>query len=235
MSEQEFIKELSEIGLKLTSESISKLNRYNDFLLEYNTHTNLTAIKTKEEVYLKHFYDSLTLTKVVNLERGTLLDVGTGAGFPGLVLGIVFPNLEVTLLDSNNKKIEFLNKCIKLLDLKNVKTVYERAEKYTSCHREEYDYVTSRAVAELRILIELNTPALKVNGLFIAMKANIDEELSSSQNTLKKLNCTVDQKIEFDLPNNAGHRTILTIKKNSKTDLIYPREYSKIKKHALLK
>ena len=233
MSEQEFIKELSEIGLNLTSESISKLNRYNDFLLEYNTHTNLTAIKTKEEVYLKHFYDSLTLTKVVNLERGTLLDVGTGAGFPGLVLGIVFPNLEVTLLDSNNKKIEFLNECIKLLDLKNIKTVYERAEKYTSQHREEYDYVTSRAVAELRILIELNTPALKVNGLFIAMKGNIDEELSSSQNTLKKLNCTVDQKIEFDLPNNAGHRTILTIKKNSKTDLIYPREYSKIKKHAL--
>lgn len=233
MSEQEFIKELSEIGLNLTSESISKLNRYNDFLLEYNTHTNLTAIKTKEEVYLKHFYDSLTLTKVINLERGTLLDVGTGAGFPGLVLGIVFPNLEVTLLDSNNKKIEFLNKCIKLLDLKNVKTVYERAEKYTSCHREEYDYVTSRAVAELRILIELNTPALKVNGLFIAMKANIDEELSSSQNTLKKLNCTIDKKLEFNLPNNAGHRTILTIKKNSKTDLIYPREYSKIKKHAL--
>ena len=233
MNEQEFIESLKSLNIDLNSKTLSKLNTYCNYLLEYNTHTNLTAIKTKEEVYLKHFYDSLTITKLVDLTKGKILDVGTGAGFPGLVLAIVFPDLEVTLLDSNNKKIAFLNECIKLLELKNVKTIYSRAEEYTKVHREEYDFVTSRAVAELRILIELNIPSLKVGGLFIAMKGNAEEELSTSLNTLNKLNCTIDNKLEFELPKDGGHRTILIIKKNSKTDIIYPRDYSKIKKHAL--
>lgn len=233
MNEQEFIESLKSLNIDLNCKTLSKLNTYCNYLLEYNTHTNLTAIKTKEEVYLKHFYDSLTITKIVDLTKGKILDVGTGAGFPGLVLAIVFPNLEVTLLDSNNKKIAFLNECIKLLELKNVKTIYSRAEEYTKVHREEYDFVTSRAVAELRILIELNIPSLKVGGLFIAMKGNAEEELSTSLNTLNKLKCTIDNKLEFELPKDGGHRTILIIKKNSKTDIIYPREYSKIKKHAL--
>ena len=233
MNEQEFIESLKSLNIDLNSKTLSKLNIYCNYLLEYNTHTNLTAIKTKEEVYLKHFYDSLTITKIADLTKGKILDVGTGAGFPGLVLAIVFPDLEVTLLDSNNKKIAFLNECIKLLELKNVKTIYSRAEEYTKVHREEYDVVTSRAVSNLRILLELNLPSLKVGGLFIAMKGNAEEELSTSLNTLNKLNCTIDNKLEFELPKDGGHRTILIIKKNSKTDIIYPREYSKIKKHAL--
>ena len=219
MNEQEFIESLKSLNIDLNSKTLSKLNTYCNYLLEYNTHTNLTAIKTKEEVYLKHFYDSLTITKIADLTKGKI--------------AIVFPDLEVTLLDSNNKKIAFLNECIKLLELKNVKTIYSRAEEYTKVHREEYDFVTSRAVAELRILIELNIPSLKVGGLFIAMKGNAEEELSTSLNTLNKLNCTIDNKLEFELPKDGGHRTILIIKKNSKTDIIYPRDYSKIKKHAL--
>ena len=233
MNQSEFQEELKKLGIELDKSQIEQLEKYANFLLEYNTHTNLTAIKTLEEVYLKHFYDSLTLCKVYEFSNQSILDIGTGAGFPGLVLAIAFPSLKVTLLDSNNKKTTFLKECIKLLDLKNVEVITSRAEDYTREHREEFDIVTSRAVAELRILIELNIPALKVGGYFLAMKGNAEEELSASNNTLKKLSCTINNKEVFDLPNNAGHRTLLVIKKNSRTDTIYPRDYAKIKKHVL--
>ena len=187
MKKDEFYKEIEKLGISITPNMKQQLEEYANFLLEYNEHTNLTAIKTKEEVYLKHFYDSLTLTKIANLEKGSLLDVGTGAGFPGLVLAIIFPNLDVTLLDSNNKKIAFLKECITKLQIKNAHTVYSRAEDYTKIHRESFDFVTSRAVAELRILLELNIPAVKVNGLFLAMKGNIETELQSSLKTMQIL------------------------------------------------
>ena len=232
MNKLELQKEVLKFNLELTEEMLEKLEIYADFLLEYNLHTNLTAIKTKEEVYLKHFYDSFTLFKIDSLEKGKILDVGTGAGFPGLVLAIVCPNLEVTLLDSNNKKITFLQECIKKLDLKNVKTIYTRAEEYTNKVREHYDYVTSRAVAELRILIELNIPALKVDGYFLVMKGNVEEELQKAQSTLKTLNCEIIQKEEFELFD-AGHRCLLKIKKKTETDKKYPRSYDKIKKKSL--
>ena len=176
MNKNEWIEEIKKLNINLTEEQIDKLDEYANFLLEYNQYTNLTAIKTKEEVYLKHFYDSLTLIKIANLTEGKLLDVGTGAGFPGLVLAIAFPKLEVTLLDSNNKKIAFLDECIQKLKISNATTVYDRAENYTRTHREQFDFVTSRAVAELRILLELNIPALKINGEFLVMKANVEEE-----------------------------------------------------------
>ena len=108
MNREEFLVEIKKLNIELTKKMEEQLKQYADFLLEYNKHTNLTAIKTEEEVFLKHFYDSLTLVKLADLKQGTLLDVGTGAGFPGLVLAIVFPNLKITLLDSNNKKITFL-------------------------------------------------------------------------------------------------------------------------------
>lgn len=233
MNKEEFINDLKKLGLELTEEMLKKLNSYADFLLEYNTHTNLTAIKTKEEVYLKHFYDSLTLAKIINLKKGTLLDVGTGAGFPGLVLAIVFPDLEVSLLDSNNKKITFLNECIAKLKIKNAQTIYSRAEDYTKIHREAFDFVTSRAVADLRILLELNIPALKVHGSFLVMKGNIGEELQNSIKTMKILSCEIIQKEEFNLPKNGGIRTLLNIQKTKETDLKYPRSYDKIKKKEL--
>ena len=233
MNKEEFLKEIKKLNIKLTDTMLHQLEEYADFLLTYNEHTNLTAIKTKEEVYLKHFYDSFTLVKIANLQNGKLLDVGTGAGFPGLVLAIVFPNLKVTLLDSNNKKITFLNECIEKLHLQNVQTVYSRAEDYTRAHREYYDFVTSRAVAELRILLELNIPALKVNGNFLVMKGNLEEELEESINTMKILNCKILIQEKFELPNNGGSRTLMSIIKEKETDRKYPRTYDKIKKKSI--
>ena len=233
MKQNEFKRELEKLGITLDDKQLNLLNSYCEYLLEYNKHTNLTAIKTKEEVYLKHFYDSLTLIKIEPYLEGKLLDVGTGAGFPGLVLAIVFPNLEVTLLDSNNKKMTFLKKCLEKLQLKNVKLVNERAENFTKKNRELFDYVTSRAVAKLNILLELNIPALKEQGKFLVMKGILEEELRESEQALKILSCKIINKIEFELPNNAGKRTLLNILKEKKTDLKYPRAYDKIKKKSL--
>ncbi len=233
MTKEEFIVALNNINIHLTKEAEDALEIYASFLLEYNEHTNLTAIKTMSDIYLKHFYDSLTISKLVDFNNGKLLDVGTGAGFPGMVLAICFPNLQVDLLDSNNKKIKFLEELIKKLNLTNVQTVYSRAEDYTRVNREKYDYVTSRAVADLRVLLELNIPSLKINGEFLVMKGNIDEELKLSQNAIKKLFCTITKKEEFTLPFNSGTRNIMIIKKTKETPAIYPRNYDKIKKRPL--
>ena len=233
MTKEEFVVALNDLNIHLTKEAEGSLEKYAEFLLEYNEHTNLTAIKTMSDVYLKHFYDSLTISKLVEFQNGKLLDVGTGAGFPGMVLAICFPNLQVDLLDSNNKKIKFLEELIKKLNLTNVQTIYSRAEDYTRVNREKYDYVTSRAVADLRVLLELNIPSLKVNGEFLVMKGNIDEELKLSQNAMTKLFCTITKKEEFTLPFNSGTRNIMVIKKNKETPSIYPRNYDKIKKRPL--
>lgn len=233
MTKEEFIVALNNINIHLTKEAEDALEIYASFLLKYNEHTNLTAIKTMSEIYLKHFYDSLTISKLVDFNNGKLLDVGTGAGFPGMVLAVCFPNLQVDLLDSNNKKIKFLEELIKKLNLTNVQTVYSRAEDYTRVNREKYDYVTSRAVADLRVLLELNIPSLKINGEFLVMKGNIDEELKLSQNAIKKLFCTITKKEEFTLPFNSGTRNIMIIKKTKETPAIYPRNYDKIKKRPL--
>lgn len=224
---------LTELKLDLSNEIQNKLEIYADFLLEYNEHTNLTAIKTKEEVYLKHFFDSLTLTKITKFTNEKLLDVGTGAGFPGLVLAIIFPNLDITLLDSNNKKTKFLEECVKKLDLNNVSIVNCRAEDFTKIHREEFDYVTSRAVAQLRILLELNIPALKVNGKFLVMKGNIEGELMEAKSTINILNCKIIDEVSFELACDKGHRTLLSIEKLKETEKKYPRTYDKIKKKEL--
>ena len=233
MNKEELKKEIENLGLKITIEQLDKLEQYADFLLKYNEHTNLTAIKNKEEVYLKHFYDSLTLCKITDFKKETLLDIGTGAGFPGLVLAIFYPNLKVTLLDSNNKKIKFLEDCVKLLNLKNVNIIYARVEDYTKKTREYYDYVTSRAVAELRILLELGIPALKVGGNLLIMKGNILEERNFATTAMQKLSCDIEKTCEFELPKNAGHRTLLNIIKRKETEIIYPRNYDKIKKKPL--
>ena len=186
MTKNEFLAELAKLGINLTEKQINDLEIYAKFLLEYNSHTNLTAITELNDVYLKHFYDSLTIVKNIDLTKiANLLDIGTGAGFPGMVLKIVFPSLKVTLLDSNNKKIAFLKELAKKLNL-NVEIVYDRAEIFVQNRREFYDIVTSRAVADLSILSELAIPYLKVGGNFIAMKANYQDELHNAENIIKK-------------------------------------------------
>lgn len=232
MNKEEFINELKRINIELTEEQVNKLKNYKDFLIEYNAHTNLTAIKDEEGIYLKHFYDSLTMNEYIN-EDMKVLDIGTGAGFPGMVLAILNKNSHFVLLDSNNKKTTFLNLLKEKLNLKNVEIVHARAEKYVSSHKEEFDIVTSRAVAELRILAELSLPALKIGGKFIPLKANIDEELPLFLEALQVLNGKLIKTYEFCLPIENSKRTILVIEHFAPTNEIYPRSYDKICKKPL--
>lgn len=237
MTEEMFLNKIKEdLEIELSSEIQEQLKGYCNFLLEYNTHTNLTAIKTKEEVYLKHFYDSLTIVKVLDLNKPLkILDIGTGAGFPGLVLAICFKEIEVHLLDSNNKKIKFLNEMIAKINIKNVKTIHDRTENLANIKKEEYDFITSRAVAQLRILIETSFPLLKVNGSLIAMKSSIEEEIKSSEGILIQINGVIEKIENFSLPLNAGERNIIKIKKLQSTPKNYPRAYATILKKPLKK
>ncbi len=231
MDIDKFIEEVDKLGLKLTDNMLNKLNIYKEYLVEYNKHTNLTRITDDEDIYLKHFYDSLTVLKTIDLNKyDNLIDIGSGAGFPGMVIAICFPNLQVTLLDSSNKRIDFLNNLINKLDINNVKTVCERAEEYARNNLDSYDIVTSRAVANLEILSELCIPLVKVAGYFIALKSNIDNELNNSKNIIKILNGNIENIYKFTLPDNKSIRTIIKIKKVNKTPNGYPREYAKIKR-----
>ena len=225
-----FIEETKKIGIELTSQQLEKLNQFYELLISWNQKMNLTRIIEKEDVYLKHFYDSLTLSKVIDLKQDlTLCDVGSGAGFPGIVLKICFPNLKITLLDSLQKRVNYLNEIIKELDLKNIEAIHTRAEDYAKQNREKFDIVTARAVANLKILSELCIPMVKVNGLFIAMKANIEEEIENSTEILKKLDSKIEKIETFYLPIENSIRNIIMIQKQKTTNNLYPRRIEKIK------
>jgi 16S rRNA methyltransferase gidB len=225
-----FIEETKKIGIELTSQQLEKLNQFYELLISWNQKMNLTRIIEKEDVYLKHFYDSLTLSKVIDLKQDlTLCDVGSGAGFPGIVLKICFPNLKITLLDSLQKRVNYLNEIIKELDLKNIEAIHTRAEDYAKQNREKFDIVTARAVANLKILSELCIPMVKVNGLFIAMKANIEEEIENSTEILKKLDSKIEKIETFYLPIENSIRNIIMIQKQKTTNNLYPRRIEKMK------
>ena len=230
MSIDEFIQELKKINIDLDQDKLDKLNKYYELLVEYNKVMNLTGITELEQVYLKHFYDSLTICKVIDLDNQTLCDIGTGAGFPGLVLKIVFPNLKVTLLDSLEKRIKFLNIVIQELDLKDIETVHARAEEYNK--RNTFDITTSRAVAHTSVLLEYAIPLTKINGYFIPLKANMEEELNECDNAIKELNVKLIKKEVFELPVENSMRTILVFEKENDNKK-YPRKYSEIKKKRL--
>ena len=234
MNKDLFIKELEKIGINLTNEQILKLDQFYRILLEWNEKINLTTITDENEVYLKHFYDSLTLIKVVNFnEKMTLCDVGTGAGFPGIVLKIVFPNLRVTLIDSLNKRIIYLNDVINRLDLTDIEAVHARMEDYSRKNIEKFDIITARAVASISVLAEISVLSLKIGGNIVLMKANGEEELNGSINALKKLKLRVEKFDKFLLPIENSSRMLISIIKTSKTDKIYPRNIDKIRKMPL--
>lgn len=225
-----FIEETKKLGIELTSQQLEKLNQFYELLISWNKKMNLTRITEKEDVYLKHFYDSLTLSKVIDLNQDlTLCDVGSGAGFPGIVLKICFPNLKITLLDSLQKRVNYLNEIIKELDLKNIEAIHTRAEDYAKQNREKFDIVTARAVANLKILSELCIPMVKVNGLFIAMKANVEEEIENSTEILKKLDSKIEKIETFYLPIENSIRNIIMIQKQKPTNNLYPRRIEKMK------
>ena len=230
MNKEQFINELKKINIDISVDILSKLDKYYQILVEENQKYNLTAITEENQVYLKHFYDSLCIIKIINLENQYLLDIGTGAGFPGLVLKIVFPNLKIDLLDSTNKKCLFLQKVIDTLELKNITVINARAEEYAKENREIYDIVTSRAVAPLKHLLEYSIPTLKVNGNFISLKSNIEEEIKNINNYYNKLYLSQEEIIKYELPYEHSLRTLYKVTKNKETPLIYPRMYSQIKK-----
>ena len=233
MNKETFIEELKKINIDIDEEKLNKLETYYNELIEYNKKVNLTRIVDKDEVYLKHFYDSLTLIKAIDLNQElTLCDVGTGAGFPGMVLAIVFPTLSITLVDALQKRITFLDLVIKKLGINNVKTVHARIEDYAKDNREKYDIVTCRAVSNLRVLLEICIPLVKVDGYFIPMKGIIETELEDAFDMYKKLDCEIEKIIDFELPIENSKRSLLKIKKNKETNHKYPRRYDVIKKEA---
>lgn len=208
MTKEEFIIETSKLGIKLTDKQINQLEQFYNLLIEWNEKINLTRITSKEEVYLKHFYDSLTISKVINLKNPkTLCDVGTGAGFPGIVLKIVYPNLKITLVDALQKRVNYLNTIIKELNLDGITAIHARGEDL----KEKYDVVTARAVANIEKLLKYTMHLVAPNGVFIAMKGNISEELNDL--TRKKISQKYNiVKIEqFLLPYENSQRSLLVI------------------------
>lgn len=223
MNIDEFKKSVEKLGLKINNKIIEKLNIYYEFLNEYNSHTNLTAIVEKEDVYLKHFYDSLTLTKIINFSNEKVLDIGSGAGFPGIVLKIFFPNIDLTVLDSNNKKTKFLKELCSKLDI-DVNIVNQRAEDYAKKALESYDIVVSRAVAYMDIIITLSMPFVKKSGMIILMKGDIKKENKILINYQKELNIKSYRIESFYLANTENIRNIVAIRKanDTKKILTYP-------------
>ena len=230
MNKEQFISEVSKLNINLTDTMLNQLEQYYELLVTENKKYNLTAITEKDAVYLKHFYDSLTLTKIINLDNQSLCDIGTGAGFPGMVLKIAFPNLKVTLIDATEKKCNFLKMVIDKLNLKNIEVINARAEEYSINNRELYDIVTSRAVAPLKHLLEYSIPLVKVKGTYIAMKSDLTKELVGIENYEQKLNIYEQKILKFNLPIEDSIRTLIRYTKKDITNSIYPRRYNEIKK-----
>ena len=219
-------KYLKEINIELKKEQTEKFYKYMNLLLEWNEKINLTAITEPEEVILKHFVDSLTISKYIEKDS-KLVDMGTGAGFPGIPLKILRDDIEITLADSLNKRINFLNEVIKELNLKNIQTVHTRAEEFgkNKKYRESFDIATSRAVANLSTLSEYLIPLVKPSGKTICMKGSeIKEEVEMARKAIEILGGKIEQKESFNLPNSDMKRNVIIIKKVKNTPAKYPRK-----------
>lgn len=226
---------LLDLGIKVTDKQIEQLDIYKKMLQKWNKVMDLTAIDSDEMIVEKHFYDSLVSSKLIKYDNQKLLDVGTGAGFPGLVLKIIYPNLKVTLLEPTLKRCNFLNAVISELNLKDVSVVNKRAEDFICDNmREHYSLVTARAVSKLNILLELVVPFLRVHGHFIALKGkNARDELNEAENALKILNVELTSSYKLTLPSEQESREVLVFEKYKETDAKYPRLYGTIKKKPL--
>lgn len=214
------------IDIKFTEEQLNQFYKYMNLLLEWNKKINLTAITDPNEVILKHFIDSLTINKYIK-ENSTLADVGTGAGFPGIPLKILRPDLKITLVDSLNKRINFLNEVINKLNLVNIETVHSRIEDFgkDKKYREIFDFVTARAVANLAVLSEYLLPIAKVGGQCVCMKgSSVEEELSNGKNAIKVLGGNIKNIDEFVLPDSDMSRNVIIIDKIKNTPNKYPRK-----------
>lgn len=223
--------EIEKIGIQLDDLQVKQFLMYYELLVEWNKVMNLTAITEYKQVVEKHFVDSISLIHVLDKQylddNKSMIDIGTGAGFPGIPLKIVFPNLRVTLLDSLNKRITFLNEVIKKLKLENIETIHGRAEDYARQikYREQYDICVSRAVANLATLSEYCLPYTKEKGFFISYKSDhVDEEIENSKNAIKILGGKIEKIERFILPDTDIKRAIIKIKKERLTEKKYPRK-----------
>lgn len=230
MEFEQFFKELKEklekINVNIDDNKARKLYKYMKLLIEWNKKMNLTAITEPKEIIIKHFVDSLTIEKYIQ-ENTQIIDVGTGAGFPGIPLSIVRDDIRVTLMDSLNKRINFLDDVIKENNLTNADTVHSRAEELgrNKDYREQFDIVTSRAVASLNVLLEYMLPFAKVGGYCICMKgSNIEEEINNSKKALELLNGKIEKIEKFELPGTDFGRNIIVIKKIKNVPDKYPRK-----------
>lgn len=231
MNKEEFIEEVKKLNIEVTEEKLDLLEKFYNYLIEWNEKINLTTIVEKDKVYLKHFYDSLTLSKEIDFTKDiSLCDVGSGAGFPGIVIKIFFPNVKITLIDSLQKRVNYLNELIKELNLKNIKAEHYRMEDYSRLHEEEFDYITARAVANIGIISEISVRAVKLNGHMVFMKANCENELDIFLANANKLGLSLESTNEFQLPYEYSNRTLVNMVKTSHTNNIYPRRIDIIKK-----
>lgn len=230
----DFNKLLENINIKLTARQLEQFDIYFKFLVEYNEYVNLTAITEEEDVYIKHFYDSILVGQVLDLTKvESICDVGSGAGFPSIPLKIVYPNLNVTIVDGLDKRITFLKQLVAKLGLERINLVHGRAEDYAKEHRESFDVVTARAVARANILNELCIPLVKVGGHFISMKGKNAEEEITEGNSLNLLKGKIIQQNEYFLPKEESKRVLILIEHYEKCPLKYPRAFASIKKNPL--
>ncbi|WP_107838683.1 16S rRNA (guanine(527)-N(7))-methyltransferase RsmG [Metasolibacillus meyeri] len=228
MNEQQFIEALKEKGIELTDVQIAQFKKYYALLVEWNEKMNLTAITDLEGVYLKHFYDSISASFYFDFTKATTVcDVGAGAGFPSLPIKICFPHLHITIVDSLNKRITFLNHLSEELGLDNVEFVHARAEEFgqNAKYRERFDVVTARAVARLSVLAELCVPLVKVGGQFVALKAAAGkQELADAKKAITTLGTALQQEFLFELPVEQSERTLYVFNKIKLTPKKYPRK-----------
>ncbi len=221
-------------ALGLSGDGVPALLRYGELLVEKNKVMNLTAITEPEQVARLHFLDCAALLPLADFKGKTVADIGTGAGFPGMPLRILEPSIRLTLLDSLNKRIDFLKEVCGDLGLEDVDCVHGRAEEFAAAHRESYEIVTSRAVANLQMLSELCLPLVKVGGYFLSMKSvDSEEELNSAKTAIKTLGGRVERVEDYTIPGTDVVHRLIFIKKIAETPKKYPRMFAKIKKNPL--
>lgn len=234
-----FEKSLQEFDVVLSEKQVKQFLKYYELLVEWNSFMNLTAITDYDEVIQKHFVDSLSLIKAYNISKSiNMIDIGTGAGFPGVPLKIAFPNLKVTLLDSLNKRVKFLKKVIDQLGLTDIEAIHGRAEDFAKPEllREKYDLCVSRAVANLSTLSELCLPFVKPGGKFISYKSEkISEEMRSAEFAIQTLGGMVEKQVEFQIPYSDIYRNLFVIEKIKATPKKYPRKAGLPAKEPLVK
>jgi len=216
-------------NIEYTEEMEQKFIEFKELLLEWNKKINITRIEDEEEIYVKHYLDSVMLLRdgyIDNFKNKKIIDVGTGGGFPGLPMKIIEKSLDVTLLDSLKKRMDFLDLVIKDLKLDNTRTIHGRAEDFGQAeeHREKYDFCVSRAVAQLNVLTEYCLPFVKVGGYFIAMKSNISQEIENAEKAVELLGGKIEKIEDVSLPNSDINRKIIYIKKIEATAKKYPRK-----------